>query len=145
MKRLLYLGTSVFLFFVSLAMIDYWIFRWYEGSTALYNYWIAVGLTFVSFGLCLATIMWIANPNTQPSMLLAVFFTPFMLLAAGIWDWILYFIYIRYDSLYPSYEIWSAQYRWFGFWSTELQIAWTLAFLGLLGLMWYWILKKENL
>lgn len=142
MKRVLYLGTAVFLFFVSLAMIDYWIFKFGEGSTALYNYWIAVGLTFVSFGLCLAIVMWIANPNAEPSMLLAVFFTPFMLLAAGIWDWILYFIYIRYGSPYPDWSIWSAQYRWLGFWSFELQVVWTIVFMALLGLVWYKILKR---
>lgn len=141
MKRLLYLGTAITVFLFSLGAIDFWIFKLGEGSNALYNYWIAVGLTFVSFGVCLATIMWIANPQISPKLLWAVFLTPFILLVAGIWDWIIYFIYLRYGAPYPSYEIWSAQARWVGFWNWQLQLIWTIIFLTLLGLMWYKILK----
>lgn len=143
MKRVAFLAVAITIFLFSLGAIDFWIFRLWQGSTALYHYWIAIGLAFISFGVCLATIMWISDPKTKPAMLLGVFLTPFILFVAGIWDWIIYFIYTYYGASYPDYKIWAAQARWFGHWDTSLQILWSLGFLGLLAIVWYCILRKK--
>lgn len=135
------LACVIFIFFTG--AVDYWIFRFFEGPDALYNYWIAIGLTFASFGACMATAMWISNPRTKPEILLGVFATPFLLLISGIWDWVIYIFYIRYGSPYPDYAIWSAQYRWLGFWNTELQVLWTIACLIGIACMWLKLTKLK--
>jgi len=147
LRKIGYLVVAMIVFFFCLGAVDFWIFKFSQGPEALFNYWIAVGLAFISFGCCLAVIMYVSNPTISANVLVGIFLTPFILLVAGIWDWIIYFIYMRYDAPYPDYSVWSAQYRWakpYGIeWTTELQILWTIAFLVLLMVMWIKILGKN--
>ena len=39
-----------------------------------------------------------------------------------------------------SFEGWSAQYRWFGYWDWNLQVLWSSFFILLIFMMWYFIL-----
>ena len=146
LRKIGYLIVAMVVFFFCLGAVDFWIFKFAQGPEALFNYWLAVGLAFISFGTCLEVIMYVSNPKIDANMLIAIYLTPFILFVAGIWDWIIYFIYIRYNTPYPDYSVWSAQSRWVNGvleWNTTCQIVWTVAFMILLGLMWYWILKKK--
>lgn len=143
MKKVGYFSVAIVIFLFSLGAVDFWIFRFYQGSIALYNYWIAVALAFLSFGTCLAVAMYISNPEISSKILWGIFLTPFILFVAGIWDWVIYFIYLHYQTPYPSYMDWSAQARWFGNWTMELQLVWTLVCLILLIAMWLKILGKK--
>lgn len=147
LRKAAYLIVAIIVFLFSLGAVDFWIFRFWEGSVALYNYWIAVGLVFISFGACLSVIMYISNPKISSKTLLGIFVTPFILFVAGIWDWVIYFIYLHYNVAYPPYSNWSAQSRWakpFGIeWTAELQLLWTFVFVILLIFMWMKILGKK--
>ena len=141
-KHALYVIVVMLMFFLGLGVVDYWVFRWSQGAQSLFNYWIAVGFTFFAFGVCLATVMYVANPKLNPKILLGVAVTPFSLLVAGVWDWVIYLVFLRYGAEY-SYLGWSAQERWFGTWSQELQLLWTLFCLAIITFMWLKILGKK--
>ena len=144
-RAYVYLLISMLLFLFSLGAVDYWVHPLTrgEGPESGFNYWISLGFAFLSFGLCLSTVVWMANPKTHPTFLLGVFVTPFLLLVAGVWDWIIYFIFLRYDTPYPDYNTWSAQSRWFGDWNMELQLLWTCIWIVLIIVMWLKITKTK--
>lgn len=143
LRKVSYLVVVMIVFFFCLGAVDYWIFRFWQGPEALYNYWIAVGLAFISFGCCLSVIMYLSNPKISSNMLVGIFVTPFILFVAGIWDWIIWFIFGYYGSEYPAYSNWSAQYRWFHFWNMELQLLWTFSFIVILVVVWLKLLGKK--
>jgi hypothetical protein len=132
-------------FILALAFLDFSVCHMGQGPEAVYKYWISLTFIVVVFGFALAYGYWmgatkkISNPYIVPG----IFFTIVLLYAAGFLD-IFYFLLTRKYGESYSFETWSAQYKWFGFWNWSLQVIWSTFFIFLIVLMWYMIIKHKK-
>ncbi len=145
-RHVLYLLASVILFIFSLTMMDF--YQWGRiGSITAFQYWLSVGLTFVTFAFSLSLAVYAGSHirGLKGEHLLGIFSSVILLFVAGVLDWFFYLFTLWYGKPYDY--TWSAQYRWarqlgYSGWSHELELLWTSFWLGLLVLMWYKIFKK---
>ncbi len=132
----------------ALAALDYAVFHLdYSRPNTLYSYWIALSFVVIVFAVAIAYSYWIGVAHKPANTLVipGIFATVILLLIAGVLD-MFYFMFTkirRIDELY-TFDVWSAQYKWFGYWDWTLQILWSLTFIALMFAMWYFILKYKS-
>ena len=129
-------------FFLALAVMDYQLMHisgW--NADLMYKYWISLGLitgTF-AFGLCYLAYTCGLSKRYLP----AIFLTVMLLFTAGLLDIFYYLLTLIKNEPY-SFAVWNAGWKWFGYWDWNLQIAWTLFFVAIIAIMWYYVLRKHK-
>lgn len=133
-------------FILALTLLDYAAMNlWHTYPTGQYRYWLAMGTVIVTFGCALSYVYWIGTTTKirNPYIIPGIFFTVILLFVAGLLD-IFFFLLARRAGEPYSFEVWSAQFKWFGAWGWYQQILWSSFFLLLIAMMWYLILKKKT-
>jgi len=134
-------------FFLALAVMDYIIMHGYGAQNSsewqyplwLYKYWMALGIVVVVFASCVAYILYAFNAPKR--FIIASFITIILLFVGGFLD-LFYFVISSIRGEPYGFDIWSAQYKWFGSWNWSQQIAWTLTCLLCICLIWWRALKR---
>jgi len=135
------------LFIFALSFLDYNVFHLSEDYPfALYRYWFALTLVFICFGFGLAYGIWIGkNQNSVPdTTILATFLTVIFLYIAGVLDLFYYSFTVKYSEPY-SFEYWSAQWRWFGYWDMKLQLLWSSFWIGMIFVVWWLLVFRKQI
>jgi len=130
-------------FILALALLDFAAMHLSTGPGQLYRYWISLTFVIIVFGFALSYGYWMGTTKkmANPYIIPGIFFTVILLYIAGILD-IFYFLLTRKYGKPYGFEIWSAGWKWFGYWDWNLQILWSTFFILLIILMWWIILKK---
>jgi hypothetical protein len=129
----IFLAASLFL---ALAILDFTIMNaaWSAYPDWLYRYWMALGVV-----VCVISGMaaWMAYSAGLPrKKAVVVFFSTILLFVGGLLD-IFYFMLAMLKGETYSFDVWSAQYKWFGYWDWPRQIIWTAACIALIIFLWY--------
>jgi hypothetical protein len=137
-------------FFLAMAIMDYSVMHlsnicyspYGAGGDWLFRYWISLGLVtgIFAFGLCYLAYICGLSKRFLP----AIFLTVMLLFVAGLLDIFYYVLTLMKDEQY-SFKIWSAQYKWgWTFWDWNCQILWSTFFFAIIGVVWYYTLKKHK-
>jgi len=135
-------------FFLCLAIMDFQVMNSNAENypSWLYKYWISLGLIVT---IVAATITWVAySYGASEKQLPAIFCTGILLFVGGLLDLFYYALTLLRGEPY-SFEIWSAQYKWFVVtgiipeWTWTHQILWTSGCFILIALVWRKTLKKK--
>jgi len=129
-------------FFLVMAVFDFTVMHfWVEGWPAgMYKYWIALSFAIIFFGFALSYVCYVFNMPKK--YVPAVFLTVILLFVAGLLD-LFYFAFTLLTGEPYTFDIWSFQYKILGWWNWTGQILWSSFFIGLLGIVWYYVLKKK--
>ena len=111
-----------------------------ENPTNLYLYWIALTTTVIVFSFTVSLMLYFGGADMN--MVFASFFTIILLYIGGFLDIFFYLIATAHGYPY-SFDVWSAQYKWFGYWDWTHQILWTSGCLVVILLLWYFMLKRK--
>jgi hypothetical protein len=129
----------LFGFFLSLAMVDWSIMHGafnygYQYPDWEYKYWMALGLVVVT-SASLAT--WAAYASGMSEKRASVVFATVVLVfvAGGLDLFVAALAYLQGEAY--SFDVWSAQYKWFGYWDWPRQIIWTAVCFAIIAYMWH--------
>jgi len=115
-------------------------FSFWVNPDLLYRYWIILGTIVTVFSFGLAYMAYLMKLPTLA--VVATCLTPLLLFAGGLLDQF-YALFSFIQGTSYSFDVWSAQYKWFGFWNWGLQAIWSLVLYGSLTFVWYRVLKKK--
>ena len=145
LKRSVALGFvfMAFSFILALAIMDYCVMHasWSSWPEWIYRYWMALGVVVVVFGASLSYSVW--SLGARRGVAIATFSTVILLFVGGFLDIFYAVITILRGEPY-SFQTWSAQWKWFGYWDWTDQIIWTSVFLVAVFLMWRFALKRKR-
>jgi hypothetical protein len=130
-------------FIFSLTCLDWMLmsnFMFWKDPDLLYRYWTILALIIIAFSFMPA--LWAYVMKLRFQAVLVSFFTPILLFVAGLLDQFFQLLAFVQGNQPYSWDVWSAQYKWFGFWNASLQLIWSAVFYGLLAYLWYRVLKK---
>jgi hypothetical protein len=114
---------------------------WSSWPEWIYRYWMALGVVVVVFGASLSYSVW--SLGARRGVAIATFSTVILLFVGGFLDIFYAVITILQGEPY-SFQTWSAQWKWFGYWDWTEQIIWTSVFLVAVFLMWRFALKRKR-
>jgi len=141
--------------FLVLAILDYTLMgppflcaqnpNW--NADLMYKYWIALGIVVFFVAFAVSYMAWLGGMSKQVSI--AIFATIILLFVAGLLD-IFFFLFTVIKNQEYSFKIWSAQYKILVLsgilpeWNWTCQIIWSSFCFAIIGVVWYYTLKKHK-
>jgi hypothetical protein len=132
-------------FFFVLACLDYLFMSLFNiagfaaNADLLYRYWMILALVVIVAGFGFSFIGYLTGlPNRACIML---FLTYILLFAGGLLD-LFYASFTLLTNQSYSFDVWSLQYKLFGFWNWPLQALWSVGFFGSVIVAWWKLLRK---
>jgi hypothetical protein len=142
-------------FFLAMAIMDFTVMHlsnvcyspYGAGGDWLYKYWISLGLVtgIFAFGLCYLAYISGLSKRYLP----AIFLTAMLLFVAGLLD-IFYYVLTLIKGESYGFSVWSAQHKILVVsgilpeWNWTCQILWSSFFFAIIGVIWYYTLKKHK-
>jgi hypothetical protein len=130
-------------FFFILTTLDFLLmnnFQFWGNPDLMYRYWIILALVVVVFGFGLSFMGYISGLSLE--VCASLFSTVILLFAGGLLDQF-YALFAFIQGQNYSFAIWSLGWKLWGYWDWWLQILWSLAFYGVIVIIWHRVLRKH--
>lgn len=108
----------------------------------MYKYWLGMAFLVTMIGFSMVYGIWIGRQTKKPiACMVATFLTVIIMFISGALDNFYYLMsYMRGEHY--GYEVWSAQYKWWGYWDFRLQMLWFVFWTVMIFVTWKVLLRR---